>query len=176
MFSCSHKTKEQKEWEKYVSETLEKKLGKVFIFPDSVPIVMTDNHIDTLFIRERMTSLSLISYIDITCSACLSDFAFWKNFIEECNARGIDCPLLLYINADERAIGTIRKIGFKYPFLLDKNDSLIELNQLWDKRFQTALIDKDGVIKLLGSPIFNKDFKKLYIEQLEEWNLSSAKY
>ena len=57
------------------------------------------------------------------------------------------------------------EISINYPLLIDTLNLFIIDNDLprFDERFQTFLIDKNNAIILIGSPLYNRKMRLLYI-------------
>jgi hypothetical protein len=163
--ACMPKTKEQKEWEKYAEEEIIKRIGKSIYIPDSI-LYAHENLIDTLYLSDLKAGRKIATYIDIGCSACLNNFGFWNKFIEESKSKNIHCDYLIYINGNKQTVHPIRQLGFHHPLLLDTNSVFIQKNSLWDKRFQTALLNEKNEVIIIGDPTVNEKLKDLYMDAL----------
>jgi hypothetical protein len=158
--SCQFKSQEQKVWEEYAKNELLSRIGKIIYLPDSI-LIVEESVISTFDLNQRKSKRKLVTYIDISCSACLSNFSFWNQFMKESDEQKIECEYLIFINGKINSLNAIRKLGFDYPVLLDSNSIFIEMNQLWDKRFQTALLNERNEVILMGDPTVNEKLKDL---------------
>ena len=164
-FSCQTKSKERQEWEKYAEAEILKRIGKPLYMPDSI-LVAKDGLIDTLCLSNLTPRQKLVTYIDVGCNACLVNLGFWKFFFEEIKTKNIDCDFLIFINGGVNSIQSIRDLGFHYPVLLDTATLYISKNDCWDKRFQTALLNNNNEVVIIGDLSVNEKLKDLYIEAM----------
>lgn len=163
--SCHFKTQEQKDWEKYAENEVSGRIGKELYLPDSL-LLAGENGIIPFYISDIRVKERIVTYIDITCSACLNNFSFWDKFIKETKTKNITCEYLIYINGGESCLKAIRQLTFYHPVLLDSCSVFIERNSLWDKRFQTALLNERNEVVLIGDPTVNEKLKDLYMDVL----------
>ena len=163
--SCQFKSQEQKNWENYAKNEVSSRIGKKMNLPDSI-LIAEDGFINTFYLEQIKSKRKIVTYIDISCSACLNNFSFWSQFIEKSDKQNIDCEYLIFINGKINSLNAIRRLGFDYPVLFDSTSIFIEMNQLWDKRFQTALLNERNEVILIGDPTVNEKLKDLYMDVL----------
>jgi hypothetical protein len=163
--SCRFKTQEQKEWEKYAENEISSRIGEKLYLPDSC-LIAGENGIMPFYLSGIRAKKRIVTYIDISCSACLNNFSFWDKFIKEAGIKNITCEYLIYINGGESCLEAIRQLTFYHPVLLDSSSVFIEKNSLWDKRFQTALLNERNEVVLIGDPTVNEKLKDLYMDVL----------
>ncbi len=164
VFSCGLK---DKAWKSQVEKVITDKIGKKLIIPDSLELFI-DNSFSVFLSKSLDDHLKIVGYIDANCGACLMNFSFWKDFMGEINRKNINCNVYLFVNIDKNNINTIQKMGFDYPFILDCKSSFAALNDLWDKRFQTALLNGENEVILIGDPTLNPALRDLYMEVILE--------
>jgi hypothetical protein len=109
--ACTFKTQEQKEWEKFAENEVSSRIGEKLYLPDSC-LIAGENGIMPFYLSGIKAKKRIVTYIDISCSACLNNFS------------------------------------------------------LWDKRFQTALLNEKNEVVLIGDPTVNEKLKDLYMDVL----------
>lgn len=165
LHSCTLKSDENKEWEDYAKNEVLNWIGKEVYIPDSMLVMMGDSS-EVFYLSKIDAKKRIVTYIDISCEACLNNFSFWNKFIHESEQKNIECQYLIHINGNQKSLPAIRKLGFHHPVLLDSNSIFIEKNDLWDKRFQTALLNEKNEVVLIGDPTVNERLKELYMNVL----------
>ena len=166
--SCTGKTdalNDNSDWKQRVETELKKRLGKKMILPKNLTIVPGD----TTCISER-SPLKLVTFIDGSCSACIGNLRYWAEFIRKTRKNKLDCSFHIYIrtnlNSDFEKI--LDDTGFHYSWIQDEQEVLVTVNDIHDKRFETALLDKDSTTILFGDPIFREELADLYWRVIKE--------
>jgi hypothetical protein len=110
--------------------------------------------------------IKVVTYIDATCSACLINFGFWQKFIDEVSKNKLNCDFIIYVTVDDES--AIASLGFTYPFIPDNEQQFVYGNEIWDKRFQSALLDRNNKVILIGDPTMNVELGKLYMSAIKK--------
>lgn len=166
-YSCNFKSKEQKDWEEYTQKEVTKWIGKEMYIPDNI-LMGNIYSIDTFHVSKMKKGKKIVTYIDVGCSACLINFSFWNKFVEESENKGINCDYLIYINTGKESLEPINELGFHHPVLLDTGLLFINKNNIRDKRFQTALLNENNEVILIGDPSVNEKLRELYMNVLKK--------
>ena len=165
-FSCSNGN-HNITWEQEVDSTVKYWNGRHMILPDSIESLVNKLKFPTSS-NENVNSLKVVSYIDGNCGTCLLNLQFWEGFIHEVLLKTSNCEFLIFVNAEDKndfASAAI-KYGFTYPWLFDKESSFIKMNKIWDKRFQTALLNSKNEVILIGDPTNNIKLAELYMDTI----------
>lgn len=150
-------------------EEVENWIGKKIEFPV--------NGIFTHFGKDTISQLPkcpyiIVNYIDSTdCMGCKLRTLEWKNFMNklEMNHPRI-VSLLFYVQAKntKELMWILKGDDFNYPVCVDKDGNFCKINQLpSDEVFRTFLLNADGEILLVGSPVGNPSLEQLYMDELE---------
>lgn len=166
-FSCKRKNTNEW-WEGYVTRMVKEWSGKKLELPKDTIILNSPEDSRVL----DLNSLKIVVYIDGTCSVCLSELSFWREFIEEVSNNGLDCKFLIYIYTKD--IETMRDyltlVNFHYPVIIDLKSQLPQKNTLFDKRFQVFLLNESNEVILIGNPTMNHDLRNTYINVIKDIN------
>lgn len=161
-FSCNFSATKNKEWKENVESTINNWKGKSIILPDSLIIIDKENSIQRMYLEEFQSKFKIVTFIDADCSVCLNNFSYWNTFINESNSKKYDCDFLIFVNINKSQWMNIRTLKFAHSFIIDSACQFVEKNQLWDKRFQTTLINDKNEVIIIGDPTVNKELGELY--------------
>lgn len=115
----------------------------------------------------------IVIYVDTAdCSVCrVRNLILWQDLIKEYRAINQNIDLVFIINPKpENEIeveAVIHELGLENA-CLDKEQVFSKQNSFLpaDKRFHTLLLDKNNIIKVVGSPMNNKDLDILYRDMI----------
>lgn len=162
LISCNFSSNENKEWKKHVEAIINSWKGKTIILPDTLMVVDKDNSLQKRCLREFQSKFKIVTFIDASCSACLNNFSYWEAFIDESKLKRCDCDFLVFVNIDKLEWMDIRSLKFTYPFIIDSTCQFVEKNCIYDKRFQTFLVNEKNEVIVIGDPTVNKELGILY--------------
>lgn len=170
ILSCNTKQNQQKI--KSLRSVVEKTLEKKLLLPDSlITYKPFDNYIaDSVEIFN--SDYKIYTYVNASCGTCIQDIELWNNLIPDFKKH--KTSIILILGSQDRfellkylcESGEIN--GFDYPFLLDRENEFINLNEfmLEIDAFETVLTDRENNILMMGNPIINKNIKELYLEKI----------
>ncbi|MGY3211518.1 hypothetical protein [Mucilaginibacter sp. HD30] len=165
LISC--KDKKQVEWDNQAEKFVATWEHKKFSCPKEAPVFNDKNG---LLKYNQSKPYKLITYVDGTCGTCVNGLLFWKNFLKANNIQDSKCGFLPYIfafDANDFQKDAIEKLDLGFPWLFDKNSSIVKLNGIYDKRFQTALVNSSGKVLLIGDPVLNPALSELYAKTIK---------
>ena len=168
--SCKAKTDPNEEWSAYAEQIVSNWQGKKMSLPTDLPIVLPDSTSD-LFNKNFSAPLKVVTFVDGTCGVCIGNLKHWQTFMDFVKQRKEKCDFIFYIQADDKdefEKGVMSKLKLNFPWILDKNDRFILENKLLDQRFQTALLDSNNEVLLIGSIMFNPKLEELYKKTIEQ--------
>lgn len=159
------KTSNNPEWEATVQGAVDKYVDKPLNLP----------YVDSLYVSELEYSamstfpFKIVNFLDGDCSTCLIKISFWKEFASELNTKyNIDVPVIMYTYSsfEENMRDYMIKEWSGRQWQFDRGRSFIESNELWDLRLQTALLDSENRVILIGYPLLNPKLRKLYVKTI----------
>lgn len=108
----------------------------------------------------------VLVYLDsVGCIPCRLRLVEWKEYIEDCQSRGLDVGFLFvvqssnYKHLEEKLYTDL----FSYPIIYDSKDDFNKLNKFpKEEKFRTFLLDEKNRVVLIGSPIENEKIRMLY--------------
>lgn len=166
MMAACKKNKPSKEWETKVNSMVSEWYQKELNFPDESFQI----NLKTQERNRDSSTVKLIVYIDGTCSVCISELSFWGDFIQELKEKELNCGFQIFIYTED--VETLQKylsaLNFNFPVYVDLKPQFPKLNHIYDKRFQTFLIDENHKVMLIGSPTMNPRLRKTYIETIKK--------
>lgn len=148
-------------------------LGEKLKIPDSLEIYYPFSNSHN---KEMPNSkLKIFSHIDASCGTCLESLKAWGELIPELNKKNIQVHLicssdnkfeLLKYFFESKEIN-----NFHHYLFLDHKNQYINKNRfmLESKNFETVLTNENNEILLIGNPIFSKEMKGLYINEIEKY-------
>ena len=163
------KDNEAKQLKKIYNELSEKELE----LPDSVFVLDRNcnppKHNVNLYKEDQ---LKIITRIDGSCGKCVNDLMRWDEEI----IREIDTSLVkihIFIYTEELSYFTnviCPDIALNHPLFIDTLNRFVINNDLprFDNRFHTFLLDRNNNIILIGSPLYSRDLKTLYLDEIEK--------
>lgn len=166
LFVSCNVPKKDATWDKKVENTVSQWIHKKMYLPDSLEIVEDTTIVGKFYLKSLKSHRRLVVYIDAGCGVCLLHFEFWQKFINEAMKKKVNCDYLLYVKIDDLDTDLVRKMKFTYPFLIDNESLFVDKNELWDKRFQCALLNDKNEVILVGDPTLNPQLRELYMNVL----------
>lgn len=164
LFLSCQKSKDKKEWESTVVSTVNKWHNKEMSLPDSLSMIDFQNDTTMFLLSNLKKKYRFVVYIDAECSVCLMHFRFWEQFVSEVKKN--NCDYLFYVCKRFTKNAVIRNTGFTLPYIIDDETLFISENELWDKRFQCALLNDRNEVVIIGDPTLNVKLKEYYINTL----------
>ena len=164
-FGCTKTKKANKILEKQIA-TLK---DDCIIFPnDMIPFCLGNEYPDTTLLDR---SFKMIVYIDKEgCTNCKlrSLIPLYMFMTEYRNLENFGVIIILNTNNIDSAKQIIKEINFSATVFFDLNNSFKLLNPHipQEERLQTFLINENGHVLLVGSPIRNSSLRDLYLEQI----------
>lgn len=154
-------------WKETVDKNISKLLGKPLILPKAIKI----SNLNSVTSNQglQIKDYTIVTYVDATCGSCLKDLVFWNEFLSELKLKKISCEFKMYVYSndyEEFERTTAKDLKLIYPWIQDSKAEFPTLNRIPDKMFQTALLDKNNEVVLLGSPVLKISLKELYIQTL----------
>ena len=159
---------ENDEWTSLATKTVNYWEGRTMILPNSLPHINGGS--DSL---TGSSKFKMVTYVDGTCSTCVDNLSQWTKFMKDVNQNGEKCRFIFYINTDDPKVfqkTAMDKTGFKADWYQDKKRQFIKTNNLYDLRFQTALLDSTDHVILIGSMSFRPQLEELYKKTLKQLN------
>jgi len=174
--ACTFKTKEQlekekneNEWKKYSADLINHWIGRKMILP-KLPIVFDDS-VSLDYKNTYKTPLKMVAYIDGSCGVCISSLHEWKKFMNKLKKQQLKVDCMIYMYAEDRndfQKEIFSKLKLNTPWIFDKNMKFVKANDLTDMRFQTALINSDDKVLMLGSIVQRPELEELYIDLISQ--------
>ena len=121
---------------------------------------------DTIWTEDA--DFTIISYFDsLGCTSCKLHLSNWGTLFNQLNDNAVEIKLnsILLINTDKRddIRDLIDEEFYRYPVILDPNDSINHKNNFPDDEFfRTFLLDKDLKVIAIGNPLYNRAIEDLY--------------
>jgi len=152
------------------------KISNKFTTPDSIvvykPFALSAS--DSTAIDH--SALKIYSFIDASCSTCLSSINNWKLASAEMKPYGI--PVILMIQSEDnyellKYLCEKKNIDkFPFPFYLDVKNQFFVYNKFLsqDRNGHTVLIDRDNNILASGDITLSKKTREEYIDIIKAYN------
>ena len=165
LWSCRN---DNANWHKYSRETIERIINQPVKMPDNIPVCYPDS---TAYNQLMGGTVKVLFSVDIGCSACLSKFHYWNEFVKRFEqTHGAKVPVLAVIFAANCNEDTKEYINSKWnhEWIYDPEGDFTFNNDLDDDRFQAILLDVNDTIRLVGNPVFNHSLGRLYEKAIIE--------
>jgi hypothetical protein len=155
--------KEKAEWNRKVDSTITYWEGRKMALPADLPVMTTDT---SNFVNGRSTAhQKIVTYVDGTCGVCVTNLKHWKAFIDDIRASHGKCDFVFYIqseNKEDFGKDVMGPLGMNVTWIHDSRNKFLHDNDLYDQRFQTALLDDSDRVVLLGTMEFRPELKELF--------------
>lgn len=152
-------------WKIIAENAVKKHVGKKMILPytDSV------NFNEYEYSKVCKLPVKVVNYIDADCSTCLLKIHFWNEFMQELKSAGYDnFHVIIYAYSTlEENLRYYMKSNWRNIWQFDKEKSFIGNNELNDRRLQTALLDSENKVLLIGDPLLNSKLRGLYMQVIK---------
>lgn len=169
-FSCVEKSKIPNTWYQNASKLIvDKWIGKEMTLPNNLGLINSlSNNKKTSDIFN--VPYKIVVHIDGNCSVCINSILFWQKFSSKLKSHRISCEIILFIEVDYKDgfKETIDKLNVNLPCLYDKEAKFKSANDLYDPRFEAALLDKDNKVIIIGNPVLNETLGDLYFDTLKD--------
>ncbi|MDR0661525.1 MAG: hypothetical protein LBG19_12240 [Prevotellaceae bacterium] len=164
---CSCGQTKNKRWNEKTEAIVEKWSGEKMPLPDSMYIISFGT-LDQYDITQKGNTLKVATFVDGSCSACMVNLAFWKDFMIKIYKERKDCRFYFFIDLPEyntqENTNPLLEVGFECPWILDLGHSYFQKNEIYDPRLQTVLLNKNDEVILIGDPTLNEGLAQLYYD------------
>ena len=163
------KEDETKQLKKIYQEFSKKELK----FPDSVSVFYGKNDLQKHSIQSYAGNhLKIVTRIAADCHLCIINLQRWEEEIlwkiDTCSIKFL--PFIYTDNFSYFTDVIYLEIDINYPLLIDTLNQFVIDNNLprFDNRFHSFLLDENNNIILIGSPLYNRELKTLYLNEIEK--------
>lgn len=111
---------------------------------------------------------NIYTVIDVSCGSCLAALEDWYNQINSYSEETIQLNIICISEDDfalfEYLFEAKHFNSFPFRYFFDYEGDYIKENSFMLKGmdYQTLLVDKNNIIKLIGNPLYNNELSKLY--------------
>ncbi len=164
LFSCNMQNNNKR-----IERTVKQWYGRKIVFPDSLQLLQNNKLIvvDSTFFN--YSHLKIITIVSGECEMCVEDIKRWFTFYDEIKEQDQETELYFVIeniNFDYFMSVYYPEIPDNFKLIIDRDKRFYFKNEMEDLTYNTFLLNHDNEIILLGSPLFSKEFKKLYTKKL----------
>lgn len=152
-------------WKMIAENAVKKYVGKKLILPYADSVNFNEYDYSTVC----KLPIKVVIFVDADCSTCLLKIHFWNEFMQELKSAGYNkFQVIIYAYSSlEENLRYYMKSNWSHRWQFDKEKSFIGNNELYDRRLQTALLDAENKVLLIGDPLLNPKLRKLYIQVIK---------
>ena len=156
-----------------LSKTYQQFSERQLRFPDSVLVLYRENCIQKQSTKTYTgNQLKIVTYVNADCGRCVNNIKRWEEeIIKVIDTNFVKILIFIYTDDFSKFTNSIYpEISINYPLLIDTLNLFIINNDLprFDERFQTFLIDENNAIILIGSPLYNRKMRALYMNEINK--------
>lgn len=167
--ACQHKMTEAEAWNQRVDSIITYWQGRKMILPADLPVMTRDT---SNFVNGATTAhQKMVTYVDGTCGVCITNLHHWKAFINDIRASHGKVDFIFYIqseNKDDFKKDIMDTLHLGVTWMHDSRNKFLHDNNLYDQRFQTALLDDSDRVVLLGTMEDRQELKELFKKTILE--------
>jgi hypothetical protein len=119
---------------------------------------------------KKVPQYKIITHVNGECGTCIQELNEWAEFIKPFNTKINFVPVVYTSDILYFKETMIPQLKSNYSLYLDTKDDFLHNNELhkYKKIFRTLLLDKNNNPILVGNPIYSKNLKKLYKEEINK--------
>lgn len=164
----SQNYKENEHWDAYIESFIAEHIDSPLLYESDSLRFSSDECRDEFY----NSPYKILFLVDLDCSACILKFDYWAKFSEECKEKyGITPSIIAIVHTDHYIRNLDRRVTkvWKGAWIYDMCNHIENRNELDVSVLQSVLIDQNGLIKIIGSPMEAKSMRPIYEEYIKSF-------
>ncbi|MEL7587113.1 MAG: hypothetical protein AAGU19_10410 [Prolixibacteraceae bacterium] len=145
--------------------------NREIIIPDSLILLKNKQICQSYKLRDTSEN-KIIALVSGDCQMCVQEIRNWIPFFKKMKENKISNRLFFVIeNIDIEYFKKMysEDLPSDFEFYIDKKGKFSSINHFpQENMYKTVLLDRSNKIKLIGSPVSNKQFWNLYFDNLKK--------